>query len=55
MTSSAAGSVIKGFKNMVDPPITREEMEQEYCRVTGWSYPITEMTFVRSWMVMRVS
>lgn len=55
VTSSAAGSVIKGFKNVENVPIAKEEMEGEYCRTTGWSYPITEIVFVRSWMAMRVS
>ena len=55
VTSSAAGGPIKGFKNVDNVPITKEEMEAEYCRATGWPYPITEIAFVRSWMVMRVS
>ena len=50
-----AGSVIKGFKNVEGVPITKEELEEEYCKVTGWSYPIAGIVFVRSWMVMRVS
>ena len=48
-------SNVAGFKNVENVPITKEEMEEEYCRATGWPYPITEMAFVRSWMVMRVS
>ena len=55
VTSSTAGGLIKGFKNVEGVPITKEEMEGEYCRATGWPYPITEIAFVRSWMVMRVS
>ena len=55
VTSSAAGGVIKGFKNVQNVPISKEEMEEEYCKVTEWPYPITEIVFVRSWMVMRVS
>jgi aminoglycoside phosphotransferase (APT) family kinase protein len=55
VTSSTAGAVIKGFKNVESVPITKEEMEEEYCKATGWPYPITEIVFVRSWMVMRVS
>lgn len=55
VTSSAAGSILKGFKNVGDIPITKEEMEKEYCAATGWPYPITEMTFARSWMVMRLA
>jgi len=52
---SAAGAVVKGFKGVENIPITKEEMEEEYCKVTGWRYPIMEIVFVRSWMVMRVS
>ena len=55
VTSSAAGSVIKGFKNVENVPITKEEMEEEYYGTTDWPYPITEIVFARSWMVMRVS
>ena len=55
VTSSTAGAVVKGFKNVESVPITKEEMEEEYCKATGWPYPITEIVFVRSWMVMRVS
>ena len=55
VTSSSAGGLIKGFKNVDNVPITKEEMEEEYCRATGWPSPITEIAFVRSWMVMRVS
>ena len=46
---------VKGLKGVANAPITNEEMEEEYCRVTGWPYPIREIVFVRSWMVMRVS
>lgn len=55
VTSSAAGSVFKGFKNVENVPIAKDELEEEYCKSTGWQYPIAEMAFVRSWMVMRVS
>lgn len=55
VVSSTAGSTIEGFKNVTNVPITKEEMEEEYCRTTGWPYPITEMVFVRSWMVMRLA
>jgi len=55
VTSSAAGAVVKGFKNVENVPITKEEMEEEYCKATGWPYPITGIVFVRSWMVMRLA
>jgi len=48
--------VMRGFKNVtVDVPISLEELEREYCRLTNQTYPLQEMIFVRSWMVFRVS
>jgi len=45
-----------GFKNtIVDVPISLEDLEKEYCRLTSQPYPIPEMVFVRSWMFFRVS
>ena len=55
VTSPMAGSVDKGFKHVEGVPITREELEEDYYKATGWSYPIAGVVFVRSWMVMRVS
>ncbi|CAL1711401.1 unnamed protein product [Somion occarium] len=43
------------FKNDPDAPITLEELEREYCRLTNQPYPITEMVFARSWMLFRLS
>ena len=49
-------NVMAAFKNNVkDAPIAREELEQEYCRVTHQPYPIPEMVFAQSWMLFRVS
>jgi len=49
-------SFIRGFKNTShDMPITLEELEQEYCRLTCRPYPIDDMTFVRSWTVFRLA
>ena len=46
---------MRGFKNTTkDVPITLEELEREYCRLTNQPYPIIEMLFVRSWMLFRV-
>lgn len=45
-----------GFKNSKDKGITPLEiLEREYCRLMSQPYPITEMVFVRSWMLFRVS
>jgi len=47
---------MRGFKNATkDVPIPREDLEREYCRLTGRPYPIREMVFVRSWMLFRLS
>lgn len=35
-------------------PISLEELEREYCRLTRQPYPIKEMVFVRSWSFFRV-
>jgi hypothetical protein len=44
-----------GFKNSRSTePISLAELEREYCRATGLPYPITQMTFARSWMLLRV-
>lgn len=50
-------SLIRGFKNAPrdQVPISLEELEREYCSLTGQQYPIVEMVFVRSWMLFRVS
>lgn len=50
-------SLIRGFKNAPPDqvPISLEELEREYCRLTGQKYPIVEQVFVRSWMLFRVS
>ena len=44
-----------GFKGTDLAPVTLEELEREYCRLTKWPYPITEMVFARSWMLFRVN
>ncbi|KAF8963662.1 kinase-like domain-containing protein [Flammula alnicola] len=45
-----------GFKNATaNVPIPLEDLEREYCRLTSQPYPITEMVFVRSWMLFRLS
>lgn len=51
-------SLVKGFKNATGDdaaPITKEELEQEYCKCTRQPYPIPEIVFARSWMLFRVS
>lgn len=46
-----------GFKNapQAEIPITLDELYREYCRLTAWSYPLAEMPFVSSWMLLRAS
>jgi hypothetical protein len=52
---SDSSFTIRGFKGASqDVPIALEELEQEYCKLTGQPYPIREMIFVRSWMLFRV-
>ncbi|KAF8518447.1 kinase-like domain-containing protein [Gautieria morchelliformis] len=46
---------IRGFKNSADVPMALEELERAYCELTGYGYPIKEMTFARSWMLFRLS
>ena len=51
-------TLVKGFKNGAGAdaaPITKHELEAEYARCTNQPYPITEMVFVDSWMLFRVS
>ncbi|OBZ69699.1 putative acyl-CoA dehydrogenase IBR3 [Grifola frondosa] len=48
--------VIVAFKNATkDVPIPLEDLEREYCRLTGQPYPIPEMVFARSWMLFRLA
>jgi len=49
--------LIRGFNNTTEdvPPVTREELEREYCRCTNQPYPIVEMVFARSWMLFRLA
>ncbi|KAF8472391.1 kinase-like domain-containing protein [Russula ochroleuca] len=45
-----------GFKNRPSTePISLVELEREYCRATQQPYPITEITFARSWMLLRLA
>ncbi|KAI0260136.1 kinase-like domain-containing protein [Gloeopeniophorella convolvens] len=54
--SSQANGIIVGFKgNLSAQPLTLEELEREYCRVTQQPYPIVEMGFARSWMLTRLA
>ncbi|KAF7968618.1 hypothetical protein HWV62_30011 [Athelia sp. TMB] len=45
--------LLKGFKGDTNVPISLEELEREYCRLTKSEYPIKEMPFARSWMLFR--
>jgi len=52
-----SGPLADGFHGApsAEVPITLEEVEREYCRVTKVSYPIPEMSFVASWMLFRLA
>ncbi|KAF5321265.1 hypothetical protein D9619_001667 [Psilocybe cf. subviscida] len=51
-----SGLTMVGFKNSKDKGITPLEiLEREYCRLMSQPYPITEMVFVRSWMLFRLA
>lgn len=53
---SGAPLLLRGFKGATEGvPIPLGDLEREYCRLTNQPYPITEMIFVRSWMLFRVS
>jgi hypothetical protein len=44
-----------GFKNSPSTePISLAALEREYCRAAQLPYPITEMVFAQSWMLLRV-
>jgi hypothetical protein len=52
---TSSSFTMRGYKGTSeDIPIALEDLEQEYCRLTNRSYPISEMVFVRSWMLFRV-
>jgi hypothetical protein len=36
-------------------PAEYEELEREFCRLTGSPYPVDRMAFAHSWMFLRVS
>ncbi|KAF8648531.1 hypothetical protein AX16_006235 [Volvariella volvacea WC 439] len=48
-------TAMRGFKNAKDVAIPLEDLEREYCRLLGQSYPMQEMVFVRSWMLFRLA
>lgn len=52
-----ASPALGGLKNAPpsDVPIVYEELEKEYCRLTGSTHPIMEMRFVTSWMIFRLA
>ncbi|KAI9441903.1 kinase-like domain-containing protein [Lactarius indigo] len=50
------GGHLVGYKNRPGAePISLAELEREYCLVTRQPYPITEMGFARSWMLIRLA
>ncbi|KAG8976120.1 hypothetical protein FRB90_009306, partial [Tulasnella sp. 427] len=54
-TQQAKFPLLIGFKNapQVEVPISLDDLYREYCKLTGWSYPLLEMPFVSSWMLLR--
>jgi aminoglycoside phosphotransferase (APT) family kinase protein len=51
-----SGLTMVGFKNSKSNDIIPLEiLEREYCRLMSQPYPITEMVFVRSWMLFRLA
>ncbi|CCL99251.1 uncharacterized protein FIBRA_01266 [Fibroporia radiculosa] len=49
-------SALVGFKNTTESgPVSLEELEREYCRLTKQPYPISEIVFARSWMFFRLA
>ncbi|TEB37691.1 APH-domain-containing protein [Coprinellus micaceus] len=53
---SGAPLLLRGFKGATEGvPIPLGDLEREYCRLTNQPYPITEMIFVRSWMLFRLA
>ena len=48
-------NLLTGFQNHPEvAPVSLEDLEREYCRLTNQPYPISEMVFTRSWMLFRV-
>ncbi|KAI0691906.1 kinase-like protein [Cytidiella melzeri] len=47
--------ILHGFKNSDIAPCSLEELEREYCKVTGQPYPIQELVFANSWMLFRLA
>ncbi|KAJ7198594.1 kinase-like domain-containing protein [Mycena pura] len=48
---------MRGFKGASpeEMPVSLEDLEREYCRLTHQPYPIKESLFVRSWMIFRLA
>ena len=50
------GEGVKGVKGMPydQLPVTLEDLQREYCKVSGLSYPIEGADYATSWMFFRV-
>ena len=50
------GEGVKGVKGMPydQLPVTLEDLQREYCKVSGLSYPIEGADYATSWMLFRV-
>jgi len=57
VNDEAPDSLLFGFKGLPsdEMPVTLDELYREYCRITGFQYPLIEMPYVSSWMIFRLS
>ncbi|KAF7304649.1 APH domain-containing protein [Mycena kentingensis (nom. inval.)] len=48
---------MRGFKGLPssEVPASLDDLQREYCRLAKYPYPITEMLYVRSWMIFRLA
>ncbi|EPQ55195.1 APH-domain-containing protein [Gloeophyllum trabeum ATCC 11539] len=46
---------LDGLKNTKDKPIELDVLEREYCKLTKMSYPVPDINYARSWMLMRLA
>ncbi|KAG8860095.1 hypothetical protein FRB96_004118 [Tulasnella sp. 330] len=49
--------LLVGFKGAPEGQqvVTLDELHREYCKMTGFKYPLVEMPYVSSWMVFRLA
>jgi hypothetical protein len=53
---NASPEGVKGLKGLTydQLPVTLEDLQREYCKVSGLSYPIEGADYATSWMFFRV-